>query len=124
LFDALKAAQRESGYARVIGRARAAQALGVLCASLCAAGVARIGYPAALAGSLASIALAVLAALSLPAAEPVRLAHGQSRLAQLRQGLGLTASHRMVLHIVVFSAITASLWRSARRLRSYGRSLA
>jgi MFS family permease len=109
LFDEMKAEGREGGYTRVIGRARAVQAVGVLCASLCAAGAAGLGYPTALAASLASIALAALAALSLPPVERALLAHDQSHLAQLRQGLALTLNHRTVLHIVVFSALAVAL---------------
>jgi MFS family permease len=116
LYDELKAEGRETGYTRVIGRARAVQALGVLCASLCAAGVARFGYPTALAASLVSIALAALAALSLPPAARALATHGASHLAQLRQGLALTLNHRTVLHIVVFSALVVALGAALEEL--------
>jgi MFS family permease len=109
LFDELKVQGREGDYTRLIGRARAVQALGVLAASLCAAGAARYGYPAALAASLAAIALAALAALALPPAERALLAHGQSYLGQFRQGLMLTLGHKAVLHIVVFAALVVAL---------------
>ena len=48
LYDELKARGREDRYTRMIGRAQAVQALGVLCASVGAAAMARLGYPAAL----------------------------------------------------------------------------
>ena len=109
LFDELKAQGREGDYTRQIGRARGVQALGTLTAALCAAAVARFGYATVLAASLASIAAAALAALSLPPAERVLLAHGRSYLAQVREGLALAFSHKTVLSIIVFAALVIAL---------------
>ncbi|MDR3510883.1 MAG: MFS transporter [Caulobacteraceae bacterium] len=109
LFDELKAQGREGQYTRLIGRAQAVQALGVLAASLCAAAVARFGYPVALVASLAAIALASLAALALPPADRTLLAHDQSYLGQFRQGLVLALGHRVILHILVFAALAVAL---------------
>ena len=109
LFDELKAQGREGDYTRQIGRARGVQAMGTLAAALCAAAVARFGYPTVLAASLASIAAAALAALSLPPAERALLAHGRSYLGQVREGLALAFSHKAVLRIIVFAALVIAL---------------
>jgi MFS family permease len=109
LFDELKAQGRQAQYTRMIGRAQAMQAVGVLCASLGAAALARFGYPAALLASLAATAAASLAALWLPPADRSLLAHGQSYLGQLRRGLALAFTHRVVLHILGFAALTIAL---------------
>lgn len=109
LFDELKAMGREASYTRLVGRAQAAQALGVLAASLCAAATARYGYDLALAASLAAIAVASGAALALPAADRALLAHGESYLGQFRQGLALAFGRRDLLHILVFAALAVAL---------------
>jgi hypothetical protein len=106
LFDELKAKDRATEYTRIFGRARAVQAMGVLAASLGAAVVARWGYGAALAGSLASITLAIAAALSFPPAARAVASGELGYLAHLRQGIGLAVGQPAVLSILVFAALT------------------
>jgi MFS family permease len=66
VYDELKAIGREAEYARVMGRAQAARAAGMLTASLLAAPVAVHGYTPLLLLSCAASVLAVAAAMSLP----------------------------------------------------------
>lgn len=109
LFDELKAQGRQAGYTRMIGRAQAMQAVGTLCAAIGASATARLGYPTALIASIAATGAASLAALWLPPAERSLLAHGQSYLGQFRRGLGIALTHRVVLHILGFAALTIAL---------------
>lgn len=109
LFDELKAQGRQASYVRMIGRAQAVQAVGTLCASLGAAALARWGYPAALVASIVATAAASLAALWLPRADRALLAHGESYAGQLRRGLAIAFTHRTVLHILGFAALTVAL---------------
>ena len=109
LFDELKAEGRAGDYVRVIGRARAAQAVAVLCASFCAAAVARFGYPVALAGSLASIAIAMVFAFSLPKPPRTLPVHHRGYLAHLGQGLAEAGRQPAVLGIIVFGALILAL---------------
>jgi len=109
LFDELKAEGRADDYVRVVGRARAAQAVAVLCASFCAAAVARFGYPMALAASLASIALAMGFALSLPRPPRTLPVHDRGYLAHLGQGLAEAGRLPAVLGIIIFGALILAL---------------
>ena len=109
LFDELKAEGRAGDYLRVVGRARAVQAVAVLCASICAAAVARFGYPAALGASLASIAVATMFALSLPQPPPARQVHDRGYIAHLGAGLAEAVGQPAVLGIIVFGALILAL---------------
>ena len=109
LFDELKAEGRAGDYVRVVGRARAAQAVAVLCASFCAAAVARFGYPLALAASLASIAAAMVFALSLPQPPRALAVHDRGYIAHLGRGLAEAARQPAVLGIIVFGALILAL---------------
>ncbi len=109
LFDELKAEGRAGDYVRVVGRARAAQAVGVLCASFCAAAVARFGYPVALAGSLAAIAVAMGFAFSLPRAPRALAVQPRGYLSHLGRGLAEAGRQPAVLGIIVFGALIMAL---------------
>src|SRR5437016_413464 len=73
------------------------------------ADVAKWGYGAALAGSLSSIALAIVAALSFPPAERAVRSGEAGYLAHLRDGLVLAVSQPAVLSILAFAAFTNAL---------------
>ncbi len=103
-YDELRAAGRADDYTRLIGRTRAAQAGGVLLASLGAAFLSRYGYAACLIASLGSIAVASVAALALPPADRTWLAGDKSFTAQLGEGLALARRERNILNILAFSA--------------------
>ena len=109
LYDELKAEGRARDYARIFGRSRAVQALAIILASLVAAGVARWGYSAALAASVASaLGAAAMAATLPPAARALeRAEHGYFE--HLRQGLGAAFSNRAVISILAFSTLVLAL---------------
>jgi MFS family permease len=109
LYDELKAHGHSADYTRIYGRARAVQAFAVVLAALGAAAVARRGYPLELAASLASIGLAILAALSLPPAAKASVASEHDYLTHLRLGLQLSLREPVVLSILLFSAIVLAL---------------
>jgi MFS family permease len=109
LYDELKAKGRADDYTRIYGRTRAVQAFAVVLAALGAAATARYGYRLELVASLASIALAIASALSLPAAARARPAGDHDYLLHLRQGLELSLREPVVLSILVFGAIVVAL---------------
>jgi MFS family permease len=109
LYDELKAKGREGDYTRIYGRARAVQAFAVVLAALGAAALARLGYSLELYASVAACAVATLAALSLPPADPARAAGDPGYLTHLRQGLSLSVREPVVLSILTFSAIVLAL---------------
>ncbi|HZC15284.1 MAG TPA: MFS transporter [Caulobacteraceae bacterium] len=109
LYDELKAQGRADDYTRVYGRTRAVQAFATVLAALGAALLARYGYRLELLASLASIALAIAAAASLPPADRAKAAGEQDYLAHLRAGLALSLREPVVLRILVFGAIVLSL---------------
>jgi MFS family permease len=109
LYDELKAKGRADDYTRVYGRARAVQAFAVVLAALGAATLARMGYSLELYASLAACAIATLAALSLPTADPARPAGDPGYLTHLREGLSLSLREPVVLSILIFSAIVLAL---------------
>ena len=84
-------------------------------AALGAAALAHHGYGLELAASLAAIALAVIAALSLPRADKARMASEHDYLTHLRLGLGLDSAARRRNFLVtkascrLFSAIVLAL---------------
>ncbi|HEY2710338.1 MAG TPA: MFS transporter [Caulobacteraceae bacterium] len=109
LYDELRARGRAEDYTRIFGRTRAVQSGGVLLAALGAAVVAHFGYSATLGASLAAVALAFVAAVSLPPAPPAASAGDQDYLAHLRQGFTATLREPAVLSILAFSAIVLAL---------------
>ncbi len=109
VFDELKAEGREGEYVRVIGRARALAAVGVLLASLGAALIAGRGYGVALAGSLASIAVAMACAAALPSAARALSTRSAGYLAHLKAGLSEAARQPEVLRVIVFAALVLAL---------------
>jgi MFS family permease len=109
LYDELKAKGREGDYTRIYGRARAVQAFAVVLAALGAAALARLGYSLELYASVAACAVATMAALSLPPADPARAAGDPGYLTHLRQGLSLSVREPVVLSILTFSAIVLAL---------------
>ena len=109
LYDELKARGKAEDYTQIFGRTRAIQSGGVLLAALGAAVVARFGYPYMLAASLVSVALAFVAAVSLPPAPPAASAREHNYLAHLRSGLTASFRESAVLSILAFSAIVLAL---------------
>jgi MFS family permease len=109
LYDELKAQDRAGEYPRIIGRARAAQSIAVLLASLGAAATTHYGYGLALALSLASIAVAIVAAAFLPPVPKARDVEDRSYLQHLREGLSEGIRHPSILGIVAFSALVLAL---------------
>ena len=109
LFDELKAQGKAQDYTRVFGRTRAMQSAGVLLAAVGAAAVTRFGYPAMLAASLVSVALASATAVSLPPAPRTASAREHHYLEHLRLGLATSFREPAVLSILAFSAIVLAL---------------
>lgn len=105
LYDELKARDQATRYVRVIGQARAAQAVAVLAAAIGAALAAPYGYPVCIAAGLASTGAAMAAALNLPPAQRALLTHGREYLSDLRRGLPMAIGQPAVLGILVFSAL-------------------
>jgi MFS family permease len=108
LYDELRARGEAQSYTRIFGRTRAIQSGGVLLAALGAAVAARFGYAATLLASLVAVALATVAALSLPPAAPT-LPRDQPFLAQIRYGLAASFREPAVMSILAFSAIVLAL---------------
>jgi len=108
LFDEMKARGKAQDYTLIFGRTRAVQSGGVLLAALGAAVVARFGYAPTLVASLVSVAVAFVAAVSLPLA-PRTFAREQAFLAQLRLGLSESFHAPPVMSILAFSAIVLAL---------------
>ncbi|HEX7761156.1 MAG TPA: MFS transporter [Caulobacteraceae bacterium] len=109
LYDELKAEDRAGEYPKMIGRARAVQAVATLSASLGAAGAVRFGYSAALAVSLiGSLACFFVAAL-LPAAPKALEVEGLTYLAHLRSAVVEAVRQPMLLTILAFSALVLAL---------------
>ncbi|MFC3076695.1 MFS transporter [Phenylobacterium terrae] len=88
VYDELRSVGREGEYAKVIGRAHAVQAAGVLLASLGAAGAIRFGYPLVLWLSVASGAVAAGCAAILPRAPKLAEVHVGGFAAAVAETLG------------------------------------
>lgn len=124
VYDELKALDRETEYARVMGRTQAARAAGMLAASLIAAPVAIHGYPPLLLGSCAASVVAVAAAMALPKAPRVASTGRWSYLGHLRQGAVEAASLPGVPHRLLFLAsIQAVLLATADYWALFGREV-
>ncbi|HEY8616918.1 MFS transporter [Phenylobacterium sp.] len=104
IYDELKALGREAEYARVMGRAQAGRAAGVLGASLAAAPVAARGYEVLILASAAAGVFAVVAALSLPKAPKAAVAARWGYFSHLREGVAQAASLPGVPHLLLFIA--------------------
>ena len=109
VYDELKAAGREVDYTRVAGRAEAVQFVGILAASVAAAPVAVLGYPALLIASLAACAVAATAPFAFPRAPRSAAVGDVDYLAHLRLGLAQTVRTPILLGLVTFIAATLAL---------------
>jgi len=109
VYDELKAAGREGDYTKVAGRAEAVQFTGILAASVVAAPVAVLGYPALLAGSVAACAIAAATPFAFPAAQRSAAVGDIDYLAHLRLGLAQTVRTPILLGLVAFIAVTLAL---------------
>ena len=105
IYDELAADGHAARYTRVIGRVRAVQAVAVLSASLCAAAGARYGYSFALGASLASIAVAIVAAVSLPPAKKALAVGDRGYVAHLRDGVVGALRQPVLRDIILFAAV-------------------
>ena len=104
VFDELKAAGRATDYARAIGHSQTGRFSGLMAASLLAAAMAGIGYPALTLMSVATAVLAALAALLLPRAPKAVAAYPADYLGQMRQGVREAVRRPGVLPILLFIA--------------------
>ncbi len=106
VYDHLKSAGRETDYGRVIGRAKSASHVGIMLASLAAAGAVKIGgYPLVLDASVGACAAAAAAIATFPAPR-LHSAHAPGApFAILRDGLKVIVSDGLALTLVVFVAI-------------------
>lgn len=105
VYDELAARGRAEDYAKVLGRCRALSAGAIMIASVGAGALAGQGYPLLLAVSLAAVALAMLCAMMLPAAPPLRATGDSDYLAHLRQGLSEVVASRRILWLIAFLAV-------------------
>jgi MFS family permease len=104
IFDELKARGREAEYVRAIGRTQAARFSGLVAASLVAAGVATMGYPALIWASFASGLAAAAAAMTLPRAPRAMAVGDWGYFAHLRRGAVEAASLPGVPGLILFIA--------------------
>jgi MFS family permease len=109
VYDELKAAGREADYTRVAGRAEATQFVGILAASVAAAPVAVLGYPALLVASLAACAIAAAMPFAFPKAPQIAAVGDIDYLAHLKLGLGQVMRTPALLGLVAFIAVTMAL---------------
>jgi MFS family permease len=104
VYDELVARDHKAAYAKVLGRCRALAAAAIMAASVGAGALAGYGYPLLLGVSLAAVAVAMLCALLLPAAPPLKSTGETDYLAHLRQGLTEVAASRRILWLIAFLA--------------------
>jgi MFS family permease len=109
VYDELKAAGREDEYTRVAGRAEATQFIGILAASVAAAPIALLGYPALLVASLVACAVASGAPWLFPKAPRSMSVGDLHYLEHLRLGLRQMVRTPILLGLVVFISITLAL---------------
>ncbi len=109
LYDELKAQDRAWDYPRVIGRARAAQAVATLSASLGAAAVMRFGYSAALGASMVACAACIVSAALLAPAPKALEVEDRGYLEHLRSAVVEAARQPRLLSILAFSALVLAL---------------
>jgi MFS family permease len=109
VYDELKAAGREGDYTRVAGRAEATQFVGILAASVAAAPIAPLGYPALLIASVAACAVAAAAPWAFPKAPHSTAAGDVHYLDHLKLGLRQTVSAPILLGLVAFISVTLAL---------------
>lgn len=112
VYDELKALDRTGDYPKVIGRARAAQAIGTLAASLGAAATVGFGYDVALAASAAACGLCFLASAALPAAPRALEVEDRGYVEHLRSAVMEAGRQPTVLSILAFSAVILALGQS------------
>jgi MFS family permease len=106
VYDHLKEAGRAADYGRVIGRTKSASHIGIMLASLAAAGAVKMGgYPLVLGLSIGGCALAAAAIASFPAPRLHSSHEAGQPLAILRDGLKVIVSDGLALTLVVFVAI-------------------
>jgi MFS family permease len=124
VYDELKAVAREPEYARVMGRTQAARAGGVVGASLAAAAVAPLGYPALIAASVAACFAAAASALALPSAPRALPVGGWGYFRHLKRGVSEAASLPGVPSLLLFIAgMQAVTTASADYWQLFGREV-
>ena len=109
VYDELKAAGREDGYTRVAGRSEATQFIGILAASMAAAPIAPLGYPALLIASLCACAIAAGAPWLFPKAPRSATVGDIHYLDHLKLGLRQVTQAPVLLGLVVFISLTLAL---------------
>jgi len=124
LFDELKALKREDGYVRVFGRTQSARFAGLLAASLAAAAVSPLGYPALIAASIAAGLAAGGSALLLPRAPRAIPTGDWNYFGHLKRGTAEAASLPGVPRLLAFIAATqAVVWAIADYWQLFGREV-
>jgi len=124
LFDELKALKREDEYVRVFGRTQSARFAGLLAASLAAAVVSPLGYPALIAASTAAGLAAGGSALLLPRAPRAIPTGDWNYFGHLRRGAVEAASLPGVPRLLAFIAATqAVVWAIADYWQLFGREV-
>jgi MFS family permease len=124
VYDELKALGRESEYARVFGRAKAARGVGLVAASLTAALAAPLGYNPLILASAASGVAAAGAALLLPPAPRAVAAVPSGYFAHLRRGAQEAVSLPGVPPLIVFIAgVQAVAYATADYWQLFGRDV-
>ncbi len=104
LYDDLKAVGREAEYVRIMGRAQAARAAGLVAASLGAAAMAHLGYDALNLASVATGLAAGVAALTLPRAPRSAVTGDWGYFRHLREGAAQAARLPGVPSLILFIA--------------------
>lgn len=108
VYDELKKAGAPETYARVIGRAQGIGFSAVLVSSLSAAVTAKLGYPVALWGSMASAALATGAALLLPRAGRAVATAKHDYLGHLKKGFAYAVGNPAIPGLIAVLAVSQS----------------
>jgi MFS family permease len=109
VYDDLKAVGREGEYVRIMGRAQAARALGLVAAALGAAVVARYGYDVLNLASVAAGAVAAGSALTLPNAPRTAAVGRWGYLRHLRRGAVEAARLPGVPRLILFIAASQAV---------------
>lgn len=109
VFDELKALEREQEYVQVTGRTQAARFSGLLAASLVAAAVSPLGYPALIAASFVAGLGATASALLLPRAPRALTVGDWNYFGHLKRGAVEAASRPGVPQLLIFIALMAAV---------------
>lgn len=109
VFDELRKFGRENEYTKIIGRARSLSLIAIIIASLAASVAILLGYAFVLVISIASVACAALAVVTLPYAKQVRTIQQKKYFSLLISGIATSLKNKIVLRIIIFLSLATAL---------------